>query len=109
MRRLQSRKDLHGYTYMKEILQNLELTNKDYWWLISDIEAYPQKEKYMNILDGNDYLLLSTKDLVDMVEYENFQWIWAVFSAIPSKYSKEDILKYELPYIQLNNDDWLIQ
>ena len=100
MKRLQSRKDLSGYTMMRQVLINLDLTNKDYIWLVTDIEAYPTNEKLNNLISNNDYLLLTTKELVDILNEEDFQWIWAVFSAIPSSYSKEEILKYDLPFIQ---------
>ena len=43
MKRLCSKKDLKGYTKMLSVLINLELEDKDYYWLISDIEAYPTK------------------------------------------------------------------
>ena len=100
MKRLQSRKDLSGYTMMRQVLINLDIINKDYMWLITDIEAYPSNEKLNNLISNNDYLLLTTKELVDILNEEDFQWIWAVFSAIPSSYSKEEILKYDLPFIQ---------
>lgn len=99
MKRLYSIHDFKYYTLLKSILYDLELTNKPYWWLISDIEAVPRKKEYQNILDNADYLLLSTKELVKMLENDDFQWIWAVFSAISTKYSKEEILQYDLPYI----------
>ena len=35
-----------------------------------------------------------------MLEDDDFQWIWAVFSAIPSSYQKEEILKFGLPYVE---------
>lgn len=99
MRRIRSEKDCEYYTFMKPVLFNLGLNNKDYTWLISDIDAIPRNEEILKAFDEEGYLLLSTKELVEMLEKEDFQWICAVFSAIPSKYSKEEILKYELPYI----------
>lgn len=100
MKRLHSKKDLKGYTLMLNVLTNLELVDKDYVWLISDIEAYPTNEKYSDLINNNEYLLLTTKELVDMLKVDDFQWIWAVFSAISPKYSKDEILKYNLPLIQ---------
>lgn len=100
MKRLYSTKDFKWYTHFKQVLYDLELCDKNYLWLISDIEAYPRKEKYNELLYNNEYLLLSTSELVDMLEEDDFQWIWAVFSAIPYKYEKEDILKFDLPYIE---------
>lgn len=99
MNRLYSIRDFQYYTMLKQVLYDLELANKDYLWLISDIEAYPKKEKYQGIVK-DEYLLMSTRELVEMLEYDDFQWVWAVFSAIPSNYKREDILKFDLPYIQ---------
>ena len=76
------------------------MADKEYWWLISEIEAYPNKEKYIKIISNADYLLIKTSDLMKMLEDDDFQWIWAVFSAIPPCYTKEQILNYNLPYLQ---------
>ena len=56
MKRLYSIHDFKYYTLLKSILYDLELTNKPYWWLISDIEAYPTKEKYINLINNNKFL-----------------------------------------------------
>lgn len=106
MKRLCSKKDLKGYTKMLSVLINLELEDKDYYWLISDIEAYPTKEKYINLINNNKFLLLKTEELVNMLQEDDFQWIWAVFSAIPLSYSKEQILKYDLPVLQSYTKDY---
>lgn len=100
MIRLESEKDCEGYTLIKEVLMNLELNMKEYNWLITDIEAYPQSNEINNFINDKSYVILSTKELMNILNKEDFQWIWAVFSAIPSEYTKEEILQYELPYIQ---------
>jgi hypothetical protein len=100
MKRLYCKKEYTHYTFLKQILLDLDLYNKDYLWLISDIEAYPQKEKYQKLLDQNAHLLLNEKELTAMLEDDDFQWVWAVFSAIPSSCKKEDILKFDLPYVE---------
>ncbi len=99
MRRLYSKYDIKCYMLLKAVLYDLELTDKPYWWLISDFEAVPREKDYQNMLEHADYLLLSTREVVEMLENDDFQWIWAVFSAISTKYSKEEILQFELPYI----------
>ncbi|MFR7880943.1 MAG: hypothetical protein ACLU5J_05315 [Christensenellales bacterium] len=43
MRRIYSKKDCNGYTMMKSVLFNLELNNKSYTWLISDIGSISTK------------------------------------------------------------------
>ena len=104
MKRLFSKKDCEYYTMLKSILFNLDLANKEYWWLISDIEAYPSKVKYEELIYKDDYLLIKTADLLKMLEEDDFQWINAVFSVIPSNYTQTEILSYELPRIQYIED-----
>ena len=94
MKRLYCEKEFKYYTFLRQILLDLDLADKDYLWLISDIEAHPREREYQELLDSNNYLLLNTKELLDMLETDDFQWIWAVFSAIPAHYQKEDILKF---------------
>ena len=98
MQKLISKKDFKFYTMLKQVILDLELTNKEYWWLISDIEAYPNKKEYEELINKDDFVLLTTSELVKMINDDDFQWIWAVFSVIPLKYNIEDILKYDLPY-----------
>ena len=98
MKRIISEKDFKYYTMLKQVLYDLKLADKEYWWLISDIEAYPHKKEYEELIYKDNYLLISTTDLVKMLEDDDFQWVWAVFSVIPFTFSKEKILNYELPF-----------
>ena len=100
MKRIISEKDFKYYTMLKQVLYDLKLADKEYWWLISDIEAYPRKKEYEELIYKDNYLLISTTDLVKMLEDDDFQWVWAVFSVIPFTFSKEKILKYELPFFR---------
>ena len=101
MERVISTEDFEHYTYLKQILSDLDLTDKDFWWLISDLEAYPQKKEYEELLYRDSCLLIKNSELVQMLNEDDFQWVWGVFSAIPSKYSKEEILEYDLPCLQI--------
>lgn len=88
--------DFNGH--MMEVLNSLGGKGLDYNWLVTDIETY--------FLD-DDYLFLSTKELFDLIEKNNDpQWIWGVFSAIPNKYSKEEVLKYDFPFANDHRDLW---
>lgn len=100
MKRLISTKDFDYYTKLKNILLDLELANKEYWWLISDIEAYPSKEEYQDFIYKEDYVLIKTSALLEILKEDDFQWIWAVFSVIPVDYTEEEILSYDLPRLQ---------
>ena len=101
MEKLISTGDYNFYTMLKQILLDLELANNECWWLISDIDAYPRKKEYEDLIYKDEYALFTTSQLMTMLNDDDFQWVWAVFSAIPLKYSREDILKYDLPQIQI--------
>lgn len=99
MKRIYSTRDFEYYTLLRQVLCDLELIDKHYLWLISDIEAYPTKEEYQDLVQ-KDYLLMTTSELVEMLEHDDFQWVWAVFSAISPGYTSEEILQFNLPYVQ---------
>ncbi len=100
MKRYISKDDEKYYTHMLKIINAIVGEHLKYHWLITDIEAYPQHyPRLEQLISENGYLLLSNNELLDILEKDDFQWIWGVFSAIPEQYTKEEILKYELPYI----------
>lgn len=81
-------------TNMYKLMQEFKLKNLNYKWLITDIET--TKDELFN----KDYIIINHKDLIRLLENnKDIQWIWAVFSAIPSKYSNNEIFKYNLPSI----------
>lgn len=105
MKRYISEKEEKYYTHMLKVLNSIGGRNLDYNWLITDIEAYPQDNGELDkLISENDYLFLSTDELITMLEKNDFQWIWGVFSAIPKNFTKEEVLKYELPFADGNYD-----
>ena len=104
MKKLISKKDEKCYAFILKIIKSIQKVNSKYNWLISAIEAYPFDVygKMEKMLQDNEYLFLSTNELINMLEKNDFQWIWAVFSAIPNNYTIKDILKYKIPYIEDN-------
>ena len=101
MKRLFSKYDCKFYTYFKQVLYNLDLADKDYLWVISDMEAVTTSDELCERMDTNEYsILYTTKELLELLEIDDAQWIWGVFSAIPAKYANEDLLDVDLPYIQ---------
>ena len=87
---------LEYYTDMSIILNPIQEYLQDYNFLITDIECnyYPDKR----ISYQKDYLFISTNEFLDIVNANEIQFIWGVFSAIPKQISLDEILKYELPY-----------
>ena len=106
MKRIFSRYDMEYYTFFKQVLHDLDLADKDYLWVISDIEAGSNSDEFFERLNNDEYsMLLTTKELLELLEIDDAQWIWGVFSAIPSKYANEDLLDVDLPYIQIFEED----
>lgn len=85
-----------NFTYLKKIFILINNTQRNYNWLITGHECYPQNEKYAEIL-SEKYCWMTGDELTKMIEGEDFQWIWGVFSAFPKDISKRKVLKYELP------------
>ena len=84
------------FTFLKKIFDSIENVQKNYNWLITGYECYPQNIKYVERL-SKEWCWITGKELTKMIETENFQWIWGVFSAFPESVTKDDALKYELP------------
>ena len=122
MKRLQSRKDCKGYTLMKQLLINLELESSDYNWLITDIEAYPQSKEIFEIIDDKEYIILSTKELMNILltrSVNGYQFPWWVFfvgamnpSTLNSVYATNEMDPAQLDrFIKIkvgdNTNEWL--
>ena len=84
------------FTFLKKVFSSINDIQRNYNWLITGHECYPQNEKYAEILFGK-YCWMTGDELTEMIENEDFQWIWGVFSAFPKDIPKEKILEYELP------------
>lgn len=65
--------------------------------LITNIECYPLDEEIAEILD-NEYSWSEGKELMRLLEKEDLQWIWGVFSAFSKEVALEKVLGYNYPY-----------
>ena len=102
--RIMSSDDLNYYTEMLDVFKRLDLNDKNYKWLISDFEIYPQIEEINKIFKDKNELILSTKELLEILNKEDFQWIWGVLAAIPDNISNEKIINGGIPCIRCIND-----
>ena len=93
------------FTLLANIFDSINNIQRKYNWLITGHECYPQNKKYAEIL-SKEWCWLTGDELTDMVEDENFQWIWGVLSAFPKHIKKETILKYKLPRARENSKIW---
>lgn len=103
MKRLISCDDEKFYTHMLKVLSSIGGKSLNYNWLISDIIAYPQDNGELDkLISENQYLFIDNSKLIEILEKRDFQWIWAVFSAIPKQYSIDEVLKYSIPFAEIN-------
>ena len=93
------------FTYLKKIFDSIEDAQKNYNWLITGYECYPQNEKYIEKL-SREWCWMTGEELTEMIEDENFQWIWGVFSAFPKTITRDKVLEYELPKADGNAKIW---
>lgn len=85
------------YTYMNKIFNAIGNEQFNYNWLITNCECYPQDDKLRELFTKK-YVWISGERLTDIVEKEDLQFIWAVFSGFSKKIILEDVLKYDLPF-----------
>ena len=85
------------YTYLKKVFDAIDNKQKEYNWLITDCECYPDNQKIKELLN-KEYCWLSGEELTEMVNQEDFQWIWAVLSGFDKSIELSEVLKYDLPY-----------
>jgi hypothetical protein len=104
------RKGEKYYTHLKKLFEAIGNAQLNYKWLISYAECYPHDRELEKLLDGSysgGYCILSGKELTDMVEKEDFQWIWGTFSAFDPSTSNEEILKHKLPENDMYPGFWV--
>lgn len=93
------------FTFLNKIFDAIENIQKKYNWLITGYECYPQHIKYVERL-SKEWCWITGDELTEMIETENIQWIWGIFSAFPQNVTEADVLKYELPKANGNDKIW---
>ena len=100
------------YTYLYKIFTGINMVQKDYNWLLTDIVAYPETKEYQDLF-SKQYCWLSGEELTNTIEMEDFQWIWGVLSGFDKSIDIKEILNHSLPYAggvkskrNLNNEDF---
>ena len=70
---------------------------EEYNCLITNIECYPLDEEISAIF-SDEYCWIEGKKLLRLLEKENLQWIWGVFSVFPKDVTFEAVSGYNYPY-----------
>ena len=94
-----------GYSYFGKIFNEITILSENYNWLISYPECYPTKVKLKD-MEIKEYIWLSGVELKRMLQFEDFQWIWGVFSGFPKNITLENVLKFPIPYADGNDVFW---
>ncbi|SET31224.1 hypothetical protein [[Clostridium] polysaccharolyticum] len=89
---------------IRKIFDGIKNADK-YHWLITDMECYPMDAQIAKTLD-KDYCWITGKELLTLLQKEEFQWIWGVFSAFPIELELAEILNYNLPYADGYEEFW---
>ncbi|MBC6297872.1 hypothetical protein HCJ45_12220 [Listeria sp. FSL L7-1517] len=82
------------YTDMSVVFKAIQNKQANYNWLISHFECnhYP-----VDILK-QAYIWVSGEELTKMIEENNIQFIWGVFSGFEKAISLEEVMQSELPF-----------
>ena len=94
------------YTDLFKIFQTMDDEQLKYNWLITDCICYPKNQKYEELFD-QEYTWITGEELTKIIEDENFQFIWAVFSAFPKTIKLKEVLNYKLPLADGNTQFWV--
>lgn len=92
------------YTNLKAIFMKLNNFQTDYNWLISNAECYPSNKIYAEML-SEKICWLKGDQLTELIQ-EEFQWAWGVLSGFEKSVSFEEIITYEIPYADGNENLW---
>ncbi len=93
------------YTYLKKVFDSIWNKQKDYNWLITNCECYPDNHNFKELLN-KEYIWISGEELTQIVNQEDFQWVWAVLSCFDKSIQLSEVLKYQLPYADENKELW---
>ncbi|SDB21043.1 Protein of unknown function [Pseudobutyrivibrio sp. YE44] len=94
------------YTDLRSVFDAISIDKcKEYNWLLTDYECYPQNDEIRELFSGKP-VILSGEKITELLEQENFQWIWGVFSAFDKSVDDEKIFNQKLPFAEGNSDIW---
>lgn len=83
------------YTHLGDVFRDMGNTQFDYNWLVIPHTCYPRTPEFKELF-SHDYAFLSGHELTDIVEKEDFQWIWTVFCLFEKYVPLSKILEYPI-------------
>lgn len=85
------------YSYFGKLFKSVEELSKNYNWLISNAECYPQNLEFQERFNMN-YVWITGQELSQILCLEDFQWVWGVLSGFSNTTKLSEVLKRRLPY-----------
>jgi hypothetical protein len=100
---LESEKELKYYTDMNIIMNPFKENFIKYNWLINDYECnwYPKELAELRTME--EYIWTSGTQLYKIIESNEIQFIWAVFSGFDKNIPFDKIMEYGLPESEYYN------
>lgn len=89
--------DERKYTSLKEIFNAINDEQKKYNWLITGSEYAPSNKDMKNY--DRPFEWISGEELTERANFDDDFWVWGVLSAFNKDISKEEVLKYDFPYV----------
>lgn len=86
-----------SYTHLGKLFAALDGVQTEYNWLITDCVCYPCSPDIAALL-SKEFCWLRGDELTDIVNQEDFQWIFGVLSGFRTDIPLETVLQYPLPY-----------
>lgn len=93
------------YTFLKEYFNLMDNVQKEYNWLISSYECYPRSKEIQSVF-SRETVWLSGSELTDIINEEDFQWVWGVLSGFSQKLSLDEVMAYKIPWADGNVAIW---
>jgi hypothetical protein len=103
MKSVISKEDDKFYLHLKKVFSSINNAQLNYNWLITECDCYPNDSE-LEKLFSREYIWLTGEELTEIVNNNDFQWIWAVFSGFEKNIPLSKILKYDLPHVVENRD-----
>uniref|UniRef100_UPI0026E2988B hypothetical protein n=1 Tax=Enterocloster clostridioformis TaxID=1531 RepID=UPI0026E2988B len=86
------------YTQMGKVFDAIDNKQKEYNWLITDIDGGAPEKIWEYCNDGEDFCWLTGEQLSEIVREQDVQWVWAVLSGFDKNISLSEILAHPHPY-----------
>ncbi len=98
-------KNQKEFTDLRILFNRVNNFQREYNWLLSDMECY-YNDKKNDAIFHSEYTFLTGDEITDIVNSDDIHWAFAVCSGFAKNISLKDILKHKLPYADGNPDFW---